>query len=162
MKSAGKTENLQQLTDFNFTSEELNELDAISKGKKFSVRNQIDIVYSDGNLQKLKYFINSLRLFEHLAYYFTNAQHTEKENIYRQIAKKIKDILDDYGQLYIDAEILHTKYSGDVQYAKHRVKRKIDSFIVENSKKINMLMSFVYQVGQHIVQVNPSEVMGYS
>ena len=164
MKLEQKTENLQRNMVFDFTSEEISELDSMIRNRKFPVKNQIEVVYPENSLQKLKYFINSLRLFEHLRYYFSNVKEETKKSLYLNLYKKIDKVLLDYNLLYIDAEILHGKLSREGNFAKHRIKRKIDDFLtdIDNSPKINKMMDLVHQLGQHTIMVNPSDIMGHS
>ncbi len=162
MKLEGKTKNLHNLKGFDFSSDELIELDSIIKSKKFEVKKEIDIVYPSDHVQKLRYFINCLRLIEHVAYHVTNAKDNNKTKIHGVLQKKVKEILIKYNDLYVDAELLNEKYSRDAHYAKHRVKRRITELLIQNHEEINNVMDFIYHTGKNLIQVNPDETLGYT
>lgn len=162
MNKNEKPENLQWNMEFKFTPKEIKSIDSIVKNKKFETKRQLEIVYPENDVQKIKYFINSLRLFQHLNYYYANIKDGENSETNKQITDKINIILMEYSYLYSIAQDLYLRYLKNSNFAKHRIKNKISQFLIDYKLQINNLMDFVYQSGQHIIQVNPSEISGYN
>lgn len=138
---------------FNFSESDLTTLGYNVKGHKFFYRG-VELIYPKDSVEKVGFMIDCIRLIQNL----------RNKNLYGKkddLVKQLDKIVEDFKDLYKESVSLMAKLQMDVGYNKHRIIKKFDFIVLENSMKINALIDFVFPLGMQVKKSDPDETQAY-
>lgn len=147
LQQNGRNEAGSRLT---LTSDEAAKLGSFAKDNKFDLKG-VSILYSDDPTQKLDYFIKAHR-------FISNLSRTE---IDETLQKKLAEFADTTGTAYHEALRLFELNKTCIGFNRHRIRRKVFTFLQDNRGVIEPLLDVVFPLGRVTKLYDPAKTQGY-
>lgn len=132
------------------TEEEIRLISKVASDRKFAIKN-VDAIYSQDAIEKMKIFVKSYRFLFHL-------QNNIKE---KEIRDKISIYLKNINNIYVESVRLLEKLDSVIEYGKHRQKRKLFDLMLKNIKIIDDLIDTVFPLGRVVKLFDPETDTSY-
>lgn len=133
------------------TEEEIRLISKVASDRKFAIKN-VDAIYSQDAVEKMKIFVKSYRFLFHL-------QNNIKE---KEIRDKISNYLKNINNIYVESVRLLEKLDSVIEYGKHRQKRKLFDLMLANIKIIDDLIDTVFPLGRVVKLFDPEVETSYT
>jgi len=132
------------------TEEEIRLISKVASDRKFAIKN-VDAIYSQDAVEKMKVFVKSYRFLFHL-------QNNVKE---KEIGDKISNYLKNINNIYVESVKLLEKLDSRIEYGKHRHKQKLFNLMLENIKIVDDLIDSVFPLGRVVKLYDPETDTSY-